>query len=529
MTEGRDVNVVLNSLAGEGLKASWSCVAPYGRFIEIGKADIMANSSLPMANFAKNVGFMAVDIRHLVLSDPETTARLISKVMDLAQKGVIQCPQPLHIFPVSNTEQAFRYFQSGKNQGRILISLDHSNIVSKRLHYRPEWKFDANASYMVAGGLGGLGRLVIRWMVSRGAKHLILPSRSGASSQAASDIVAELRGKGINVVAPQCDVASIDSVAAMLRDCANSKMAPIKGCINATMDLQDAIFENMTHEQWERTIKSKAPTSWNLHQLLPRSLDFFILFSSLAGIYGSPVQSNYAAGCTFQDALAYHRTAHGEKAISLDIGWMLNSGVIAETERYEKVRRQLGDMGQIQDAELLALLEIYCDPTLPLLSPSKSQLLVGCIMPSDLLAQGKNPVERMKRPLFAAFSQIIGQAARSSREQTTMNFATLYEQATGPEERREVVTHAIARKLAEALTIDPDDVKVEKALSDYGVDSLMAVELRNWIGNDLQANVAVFEIMGGKRIVEIGNLILERSVIGKVSLDEESKDMDETA
>ncbi|KAI0119053.1 hypothetical protein F4814DRAFT_458445 [Daldinia grandis] len=528
MTQGRGVDVVLNSLAGEGLKASWDCIAPYGRFVEIGKADIIANSSLPMANFARNVGFIAVDIHHLILSDPETTARLISKVMDLTIEGVIQRPQPLHMFPVSNIEQSFRHLQSGKNPGRVLISLDHSDIVSKRLYNRPTWKFDANASYLVAGGLGGLGRLVTRWMVSRGVKHLILPSRSGASSQAASNIIAELREKGINVIAPKCDVALIDSVATMLHDCATSKMAPIKGCINATMDLQDSLFGNMTHEQWECTIRSKAQTSWNLHQLLPQSLDFFVLFSSLAGIYGSPAQSNYAAGCTFQDALAYYRTAHGEKAISLDIGWMLNSGVIAETERYEKARRQLGDMGQVQDAELLALLELYCDPTLPLLSPSKSQLLVGCIMPSDLLTQGKRPVERMQRPLFAAFSQVIGQAARSSKGQTTMNFNTLYEQATGPEERRDVVTSIIARKLAKALTMDPDDIKVEKSLSDYGVDSLMAVELRNWINNDLRANVAVFEIMGGKRIVEIGNLILERSAIGKVTLDEGSEDTDET-
>ncbi|KAI8966135.1 hypothetical protein F5Y11DRAFT_366391 [Daldinia sp. FL1419] len=527
ITRGRGVDVVLNSLAGDGLKASWNCIAPYGRFIEIGKADIAANSSLPMANFAKNVSFTAVDIHHLILSNPEATASLISKIMELALQGMIQCPKPLHIIPVSNIEQAFRQLQSGRSPGRVLISLSHSDIVPKRLPYRPKWKFDTNASYLIAGGLGGLGRLAIRWMASRGAKHLILPSRSGASSQAASDVLTELRGQGINVVAPKCDVSSADSVTAMLQDCAHRKVPPVKGCINATMDLQDAVFESMTHEQWERTMRSKAQASWNLHELLPQSLDFFVLLSSLAGIYGSAVQSNYAAGCTFQDALAYYRTANGEKAISFDIGWMLNSGVIAETERYEHLRRQIGDMGQIQDEELLALLELYCDPTLPVLSPPNSQLLVGCLTPSDLIAQGRQPVERMRRPLFAAFQRARGQGASNSKDQSATNIAAMYRQATGQEERQDLITYAIARKLSDALAIDPDDIKMEKSLSDYGVDSLMAVELRNWINSDLQANVAVFEIMGGRRIIEVANLILEKSLIGVSAEKEENADMDE--
>ncbi|KAI1455751.1 hypothetical protein F4805DRAFT_459397 [Annulohypoxylon moriforme] len=528
MTGGEGVDVVLNSLAGDGLKASWDCIAPGGRFIEIGKADIAANSMLPMANFAKNVSFIAVDLYLLAQSDPKIIGRLTFDIMDLAMKGAVQYPKPVHVFPVSEIEQSFRYLQSGLNTGRTVITPGHSDIVSKRLRYRSTWSFDPTASYLVAGGLGGLGRLIIRWMASKGAKHLILPSRSGSSSQNAVEVVSELSERGVNVVTPRCDVGVAASVTAMLRDCASSGMPPIKGCINAAMNLQDAIFENMTHEQWESTVNSKAQSSWNLHQFLPQGLDFFILLSSLSGVYGSPVQSNYAAGCTFQDALARYRTVHGEKAISLDIGWMLHSGIIAETERYQKVRRQTGDMGQIQDAELLALLELYCDPALAPLTPSESQLLIGCITPADLLAQGRPPVERMQRPLFSTFSQVKAQAARSAGGQILVDNTTLYKQATALGERWEVVTHAIAGKLAKALSIDTEDIKMDKSLSDYGVDSLMAVELRNWINNDFQANLPVFDIMGGKRIAAIGDLIVEKSAIGKdSSLAQEIDDVGE--
>ncbi|KAI1410735.1 hypothetical protein F5Y13DRAFT_201943 [Hypoxylon sp. FL1857] len=527
MTHGRGVDVVLNSLAGDGLKASWDCIAPCGRFIEIGKADITANSLLPMSNFAKNVSFIAVDLHHLSLFNPEIVGRLISETMRLAVEGMIQYPKPLHVFSVSNIEQAFRYLQSGRNTGRTVIRLDHSDLVPRRIRYCPTWRFDEDASYLIAGGLGGLGRLIIRWMADKGAKHLILPSRSGVSSQSASEAVSELAERGVNVVAPKCDVTLAASVAAMLRDCADGKMPPIKGCINAAMDLQDVIFENMTHEQWERTVSSKAHSSWNLHELLPRSLDFFVLLSSLAGIYGSAVQSNYNAGCTFQDALARYRTTHGKKAVSLDIGWMFNSGIIAVTERYQQVRRQVGDMGQIQDAELLALLEIYCDPTLPLLSPSKSQLLVGCITPADMLTQGKQLSERMNRPMYMAFSRARGRLTSRDGGRVIKDNAALYKEAVGQEERWNVVARAIVTKLAEALSIDPDDINVDRSLSDYGVDSLMAVELRNWIRNDFEAKLAVFDIMGGARIAAIGDLIVERSAVGKDIPPDNDSDVDE--
>lgn len=140
----------------------------------------------------------------------------------------------------------------------------------------------------------------------------------------------------------------------------------------------------MTQTQWGLTIRSKVNTSWNLHSLLPRNLDFFVLLSSLSGIHGSVSQSNYSAGCTFQDSLAHYRLEQGEKAISIDIGWMRTSGIIAETERYQMNRKHAGDTGQIEDEELLAVLDLCCDPSQPLLPKRKSQLLMGVISKSSV-------------------------------------------------------------------------------------------------------------------------------------------------
>jgi acyl transferase domain-containing protein/NADPH:quinone reductase-like Zn-dependent oxidoreductase len=237
MTERQGVDVILNSLAGEALQASWECIAPFGRFVEIGKADIKAGSSLPMAKFEQNVSFFAVDLRQILAVRKNVTQKLIAAIMRLFEAGEISCPHPRHLYPVSAMEDAFRYLQSGKNIGRIVINNTPDEIVPKFLAARPVWAFDPQASYMIAGGLGGIGRAICRWMARRGVKNLILPSRSGPKEKAALGLVKELTTEGVNIVAPVCDVASVESLSRLLVDCGAS-MPPIKGCINAAMVLQ---------------------------------------------------------------------------------------------------------------------------------------------------------------------------------------------------------------------------------------------------------------------------------------------------
>lgn len=137
LTSGYGVDVVLNSLAGDSLRASWECIAPYGRFIEIGKTDILANSALPMSRFANNVTFAAVNLYHIVQASPMMSRDLMGKILDLVFKGDLNVPTPLHLFPMSQTEKAFRFMQSGKNTGRILLVASGDERVEVRETNRP--------------------------------------------------------------------------------------------------------------------------------------------------------------------------------------------------------------------------------------------------------------------------------------------------------------------------------------------------------------------------------------------------------
>lgn len=200
------------------------------------------------------------------------------------------------------------------------------------------------------------------------------------------------------------------------------------------------------------------------------------------------------------------------KAVSFDIGWMENIGVIAETEAYQRQREYAADMQKISDTELLALLTIYCDPRLPVLTGHQSQLLIGVRTPADFLAEGQDPPEITNRPLFNPFSRGAIDGGLDSTTARFLDVLTLLKLATEPEEKIEVITDAIRRKLARALSIVSDDVELTKPLSHYGVDSLMAVELRNWINKDFQVNVNVFDIMGGIDILAIANMIVTRMI-----------------
>ncbi|KIA75375.1 hypothetical protein HK57_00158 [Aspergillus ustus] len=398
------------------------------------------------------------------------------------------------------------------------VSLLDLDSLTPAIRIPEPYTFLHNASYLIVGGTGGLGRAITRWMVDRGAKHIILLSRSGASSKAAAAMVSNLRTRGVNILVFACDASCESSVATVLDRCTRT-MPPIKGCINAAMVLRDAIFqENMTFAQWDLTIKSKVHTSWVLHRLLPSDLDFFILLSSLLGVTGQMGSSNYAAGCAFQDALAQHRVARGQKALSLDLGWMRDIGVIAETAAYQRQRHVTDDMQPIAARELLALLDICLDTQL--FSSWKGQLLFGLRTPTDILRAGRTPPHFLAtQPLLAPFAFLPGGQANGShashnmQESPDAQAAQLFRQSDDPEKRARVVFRALAAKLARAMFISLDDIEASKPLSSYGVDSLMAVELRNWIAREFEAAVAVFDIMGDASIGGIANLVVEKSAM----------------
>ncbi|KAK3324470.1 fatty acid synthase S-acetyltransferase [Cercophora scortea] len=511
-TGGVGVDVVLNSLAGEALRVTWECMAPFGRFLEVGKKDILSFANLPMHPFAKNVSFTAIDLLYVLQSNLPLARRIFEEVKLLVDAGKIRGPQPLNVYGYSQIETAFRVMQAGKHIGKIVVKPEPGEIVQIVPDRRPSWTFGASATYLISGGLGGLGRSMARWMVRRGARNLILLSRSGPTTEQAKSLVTELEAAGCTISTPICDISNEDELASVLATCLES-MPPIKGCIQGAMVLRDSTFSNMSLPDFHAALVPKVQGSWNLHKLLPRGLDFFLLLSSAAGVIGTTGQSNYTAGNTYQDALARYRVLHGEKAISLNLGMILSVGFVAERPDYMDVLMQRG-FWPIRETEFLGMLEYHCNPELPLASLLRAQVVTGMETPASLKARGGDEAFWMPKPLFRNLHQMDHNIEAANADTTGAggaNFAALLGAVTSMDEAGVIVTDALTYKLAKSLSIPREEIDPQKPMHSYGVDSLVAVEMRNWLAKELRADVAVFELMSNASIAGIGGVVAAKS------------------
>ena len=265
------------------------------------------------------------------------------------------------------------------------------------------------------------------------------------------------------------------------------------------MVLQDSVFDTMNQVQWNATIRSKVHTTWNLHTFLPKNLEFFVLLSSASVVLGNISQANYAAGCTFQDALARFRVANNQNSISIDLGLMRTIGIVAENENLQRNFESYPGLTAIEEEEFLGMLDIIFDNSHD--APSfggKHQITMGIVPPAELVRGDDSvPLQHLHRSLYAYFSQSRGTSSAVSAEQGP-NSAVLFRQSKTVEEMVSIVVEAIVCKLARGLTVQSEEIDADRPLHLYGVDSLVAVELRNWINKEFAADVPVFELMSGK-------------------------------
>lgn len=524
-TQGHGVDVVLSTLTGGSQVENLQLLAPGGRFVGVGTGDSDGWSDLSLAgSLARNTSFATVDLLDL---RPQVTAKLLKETMALLGEGSLLPPSPARVFPATGIANAFRALQDGEVKGRIVITPRPEDIVPQLVvgsDGQQPGRFDKDASYLVAGGFGGVGRSILAWMASRGAKHLIVPSRSGASSTAASQLVSSLRAQGVNIIVPKCNVAKEDELALLLED-VKQTMPEVRGVINCAMVLTNAVFVNMQFQQWSSAIEAKVDASLNLHRQLPRQgqagLDFFVHLASLAGVNGQMASANYAAGCTFQDALARYYPG----TTVLDVGWMADVGLIAETAAYQRQLRDWGNMQMIEERELLEVLGMVCSgrrhDASNRTASHKQQLLVGLLTPADYLSKGKDvPLGLLGRPLLSTFSQSISHSDKGTTSSSSsaeaaaavVDHSALFRAAPDDATRAEIVSAGLAEKLARAMMMSADDVDPGRPLSAYGVDSLMAVELRNWILREFGAVLGMWEMMSGDKVIKgIAEAVTQKS------------------
>jgi hypothetical protein len=270
------------------------------------------------------------------------------------------------------------------------------------------------------------------------------------------------------------------------------------------------MYEKMTFEDWNRAVNPKVIGSWNLHELLPKGMDFFIMASSISGILGQTTQLNYAAGNTYQDSLARFRVSNGEKAVSLDLGILTVGGLLGENPDLMERLTRTGCYIPISEEEILCMFDYFCDPTVEIRNTRDAQIIVGIKNPLEVQEQGHDVLDTMRQPLWSQMFVSPGKLVTSSGPIAERAHVTLMEQAGSLEEISTIATSALSDRLSRMLAMPKDGLNVEEPLHVNGVDSLSAVDLRNWITKAFGVDVPVFDLLGDNSIDVIGKVIANK-------------------
>jgi polyketide synthase 12/epothilone polyketide synthase D len=337
LTNGEGVDVVLNSLGGEFIPKSLEVLRDYGRFLEIGKRDYFRNQQLGLRPFLKKLTFSLVDLRGMMRERPALVQQLLREILGLFTSGALRVPRTT-VYPVARAVEAFRAMAQGEHIGKNVLSFAASEprpLIAAEA--RRELRLSSDATYLITGGLGGVGLALARYLVEQGARSLVLVGRS-APSGAAQQALEGLRASGAHVEAAQVDVADTARVKALLEEL-RTRLPPLRGIIHAAVVLEDATLPRQTPGHFQRVAGPKVLGAWNLHHLtLGEPLDFFVLCSSVASVLGSPGQANYCAANAYLDALVYQRQAQGLPALAINYGpWAEVGLAAAQANRGERM------------------------------------------------------------------------------------------------------------------------------------------------------------------------------------------------
>ncbi|CAN9134533.1 unnamed protein product [Alternaria alternata] len=510
-TANKGVDVILNSLAGELFRESLDCLASFGRFVEIGKRDFLDNSLMPTKFLLRNIIFACVDLVQMMAEDKQLVYRLLNDVVKLVASGRLKTQVTIQPYKLGEIEAAFRLISSGKHMGKVILTVDQDETVPALPEPCTLPMLQPDATYILAGGFGGLGIRLIWWLGARGARTIVVLSRSGQKSAAANACVAKMRSMGIKVIARSCDISSKAALEAVIRDIqVVDKPGPIRGVINAAMALEDALYDQMTHQQWKASLAPKVAGTWNLHEVLPRDIDFFVALSSVAGISGHAAQVNYTSACTFQDASMHYRRNQGQSGFAIDVGVVGDAGFVSETPTVLASMKRQG-FSPISVVELLAALDYALTN-----SGSECQATIGLVPEAGVSIS--DWLEQRRIAHLVQDSEYSGGVRRSGGSGDSAEQVDQIRSANTAEEAVTAIGHAVLAELSK-LTVTPvEGILPYRTLESYGVDSLVAVELRNWIVVILAADVSLLLIRESRSIEELIRLIAARSKLVPVKL-----------
>lgn len=459
-TGGRGVDVVLNSLAGEFIGASVAALAEDGVFCEIGKRDIWNHDTF--AESRPGARYEIVDLAADADRDPAHLAGLLRAVAAGAASGTIR-PLPVTEYSATNVADAFRLMSQARHLGKIVVDRRAERSLPVR----------SDVTYLVTGGLNGVGLKTAGWLVERGARHLVLASRRGSSDEA-GDVLDDLRAAGATVQAAAVDVADRKALARLVADIDESEH-PLGGVIHSAGVLADATMANLKWEHFVPVFAAKVAGAANLDSVLGnRPLDFLVLYSSTSALLGAAGQANHAAANAYLDALAWSRRSRGLAGQSINWGVWSDIGSAAAKGADARII-SLGAYPMSPDQGLDILDSV--------MRSGVTQVAVVPVRWPKFLDKFVGPAHHpwwstMDVPSQPSAPVIVDASPTASSIVATSAVDEIREAPI--DERPTLLAAAIARVVERVVGLAANaSMDHHQPLSEMGLDSLMAVELRN--------------------------------------------------
>ncbi len=508
ITGGRGVDAVLNGLAGLAMERSLGCLAPFGRFLELGKQDFYANTAVGLRPLKENIVYHGIDVDQVMAARPDLAVRVFSEVMAAFAAGVLR-PLPYRAFAADESVAAFRLMQKSGHLGKIVVVPPDPARLQETEGALGRFAPSQTGWHLIVGGLGGLGLDMAEWLVACGAKRLALMSRRGIAEGAAVEAIARWRSQGVEVRPIACDVADGETLARAL-----AELVPLAGVIHSAMVLEDMPLAAITPEVLARVLPAKVGGAAHLDRLTRGAeLQYFVLFSSMATLIGNHGQSAYVAANGYLEGIARARRAAGLPGLAVGWGAISDVGYLTrDRETAALVRRMSGgtEFTGVQATRALERLLSMGDAVDPVVHVSP---------------MGWNAVSVTLRTLGEpAFGLLRALGRRTEAEAGEDDLRSVL---TGMTEARaaERLEGWLVARVAHILQVPEKAVIATKPVADLGVDSLMGVELGLTVQQTLGDDIPVTLISDALSLREIALRIVRHLHGADAAVEERAEEI----
>ncbi|POS76982.1 hypothetical protein DHEL01_v204618 [Diaporthe helianthi] len=525
LTAGNGVDCVFSPTT-DHLDQSAQCVRDNGHIFLVSNTTL---SKVPITPQHENVSIHKFDLFEVAKKRPRAIAKAWEEVLGLVLEDRLGSPSPslTHEEPLEHIDRLWDCMAANPDSHLSTLHFTSGSPVRVGTNPLTPLVLQPDATYVLAGGLGGLGKAVAGLMADRGARHLIFISRSGARTFTDFEFMSSMSRRGVKVMALPVDICDENDLGQAL---ASTDMPPIKGAVQCAAVVADAMWETMSYEDWTSATRPKMMGSWNLHTVLPDDMDFLVFLSSASGVIGNRGQANYAAGNCFQDALARHRALLGHKnSVSLDLGPVMGAGMLEEDDKTLAILKASGFFTVSLD-NFLFLVEramAGCTSDALRLPP---QVVTG-VGTGGLIRQNEvadpfwadtkmfevlNELDLPDLQFDPSGSTVLGSSVSTaiSSQNSGKALVTALNSANSPDEAANFALSGCVEYLSFSLSMSPDDMDVDKSLTAYGVDSLVTSSFRSWVFKNTGVKVSDMEVIGAASIMELARSIAEKGGFG---------------